>query len=224
MSKIRATYFNEDYWTNGSRSGYTVHNFFRGDHLHQAKALTLNELYRPVGLIDSWLIAGCARGWVVEELVKLDIDAYGFDISKWAIKHSPNIIKERLEASSGLNQKLYKENDFDVIATFETAEHIEADDVAIWFENLYYWLKPGGKLFATICLGHNNIRGVDDNDKSHQTLRPRIWWENVLLKIGFEHDGKSFDKCSGIVVETKEREINLLAEMGWHLFIWEKPV
>jgi cyclopropane fatty-acyl-phospholipid synthase-like methyltransferase len=221
MNRITGRYFNEAYWTNGTRSGYTIHNFFRGDHLHQAKALTLQALYQEA---EKYLIAGCARGWVVEELVKLDIDAYGFDISKWAVKHSPDVIKDRLNASNGLNPNLYKEGVFDVVATFETAEHIQADDVVDWFLNLFYWLKPGGKLFATICLGHNNIRGVDDNDKSHQTLYSRIWWEDLLSRVGFVMDQETSDKTNNIIVKTKEREMNLLEEMGWHLFAWEKPL
>jgi len=218
MKKVGAGYFNRQYWLDGTKSGYSQYSFFRGDHLHQAKALMLQALYGG----RKWLIAGCARGWTVEQLLNLDIDVYGFDISKWAVKNSPDIARDRLAVSNGLDVSLYNLCSFDVIATFETTEHIHSDDISVWLKNLHAWLRPGGKLFATVCLGSDDIRGIDDNDKSHQTLRTRSWWNDEIENAGFVQDDKTYTKALGTVVTTKEREINIVEEMDWNIFAYEK--
>jgi cyclopropane fatty-acyl-phospholipid synthase-like methyltransferase len=218
--KITKGYYDREYWEDGTKSGYTKHSFFRGDHLHQAKALSLTTAYGGDG---KWLVAGCARGWAVEQLCNIGVDAYGFDISKWAIKHSPEELSDRLIITDGLKRKVYDDNIFDVVATFETTEHIAENDIGLWLENIYFWMKDGGHFLATICTGHNTIRGIDDNDLSHQTLRNRLWWENLLEETGFiEEDGVP-DRLLDIEVTTKERTFNLFREMGWHIFAWQKP-
>jgi cyclopropane fatty-acyl-phospholipid synthase-like methyltransferase len=46
------------------------------------------------------LIAGCAYGFLVEELVKCGVDAYGLDISEYALSQASDNIKPRLVRGS----------------------------------------------------------------------------------------------------------------------------
>lgn len=225
MSKVGARYFNKDYWTKGTKSGYTTSSYNRGDYMNEAKAVFLTQLYGGEG---EWLEAGCAFGWVIEHLVDVGVDGYGYDISRYAIKNSPEEIKHRLKCSDGLDVRLWNPEQFDHIISFETAEHVPMMNVGTWLYNLERWLKPGGKLFLTICLGNDNIRGLEDNDLSHQTLQSRLWWEDYLYEMCFNKDDEAFDKAHSIVVETKEMSIrgtpeNIIEKYGLHVFAWEKP-
>lgn len=225
MKKVKQKYFNEEYWTGGTRSGYTPSCYNQEDYMNEAKASFLTQLYGGDG---SWLEAGCAFGWVVEQLVEVGVDAYGFDISKHAIKNSPEELNGRVKCSDGLEIKLWEPGVFGKIVSFETAEHVCESDVDTWLSNLEFWLRPGGKLFLTICLGHDNIRGLEDNDLSHQTLQPREWWETKLLNCGLEIDQEAFDKAQEIEVYTEEMQIRgkrekIIQEYGLHIFAWEKP-
>lgn len=226
MNKITHKYFDKVYWEKGTKSGYTIQGYNQGDYLNEAKACLLTSVY---GVDGVWLEAGCAFGWVVEQLMlKYGVNVYGFDISKYSIKHCPGVVKSGLKQSDGLHLGLYEQNSFDIIYSFETAEHVAEQNVYWWIDSLYKWLKPGGKLFMTICLGHNNIRGLDDNDESHQTLQSRIWWEDYLAKTGFVQDDKSYARALTTVVETEEMSIrgtpeNLIEKYNLHLFTWEKP-
>lgn len=216
-------YFNKDYWEKGDRSGYTIYNYNQGDYMNEAKAVYLAELYEIGGI---WLEAGCAFGWVVEQLRLLDIHALGFDISKHAIKNGYDY--QVLRQSDGLKTALYTKGQYSLIYSFETAEHVAEMDVEQWLSNLFLWLKPGGHLFLTICLGNNNIRGLDDNDKSHQTLQPRLWWEDWLDRIGFIKDEERFKQSHDIIIETEEMSIrgtpeNIIEKYGLHVFTWRKP-
>lgn len=227
MRKITGRYFDKDYWTTGKKSGYKANEYTIHDYMNEAKADFLVKLYGDTGI---WLEAGCAFGWTVEQLMVHDQHCYvyGFDISKYAIKNAPETICSGLQCSDGLNPKIYAPGFYDIIYSFETAEHVAEQDVQQWIDNLYYWLKPGGKLFMTICLGHNNIRGLDDNDESHQTLQTRIWWEDRIRDAGFIIDEESYSKAQVIEVATEEMlergtpEI-LMPHYGLHVFAWEKP-
>lgn len=225
MSKVGVRYFNEEYWVGGTRSGYTPSCYNQEDYMNEAKASFLTQLYGGDGM---WLEVGCAFGWVVEQLRRIDVRAYGFDISKHAIKNAPDTIKYFVCQFDGMNSALYAGGSFDYIVSFETAEHVHESDVDAWLGNLEFWLKPGGKMFLTICLGHDNIRGLEDNDLSHQTLQPREWWEMKLCNCGLEIDQEAFDKAQEIEVYTEEMQIRgkrekIIQEYGLHVFAWEKP-
>lgn len=223
-SKVKARYFDRVYWTTGEKSGYTIGGYNRSDYLNEAKAVFLTKLY---GASGKWLEAGCAFGWVVEHLCKLGVDAYGFDISEYAIKNSP--VADRVLCSGGLKRKLYQNGEFDIIVSFETAEHVHISDVDTWLGNLVCWLKPGGNMFLTICLGHGNFRGTDDNDVSHQTLQPREWWEDKLHALGLKSDAKRFNTAYNVVVETDYMgsttgQENIIERYGLHVFAFRRPL
>lgn len=224
MKKVKPSYFDQEYWEDGTKSGYSLSTYAPDNYLHGAKASFMAKLYSGGG---RWLEAGCSFGYTVKALVDIGIDCYGFDISKWAIKNSP--VKDRVKCFDGLKQKVYKENEFDVIFSFETAEHVPQDKVNLWSLNLYYWLKPGGKLFMTICPGHDNYRGLGDNDESHQTLQPREFWYDLFESCGFVIDNESFIKAKEIEVFTQKMKENrtapeiLIPHYNWNHFCYQKP-
>jgi len=230
--KITHKYFDEDYWmTPHVKSGYHPQDGYnQGEYAPQATAEFLMKLYggiRNNGKGEYWLEAGCAFGWVVEQLINLGVYATGFDISKYAIKVSKKQggnISHSVSRTDGLDTSFFADGYYDLIYSIETAEHIHQDDIEKWLGNLYYWLKPGGKLFMTICVGNNNLRGLDDIDESHQTLQPRIWWEDLLEKVGFVKDEERYNKALFVSLEHKEfsEPINIRDYFDWNIFTWEK--
>lgn len=223
MKSVGQRYFNKAYWRDGTRSGYTEAGYDRYNYLNQAKAAYFKVLFSD-RLSGEWLEVGCAFGWVVDNLLDLEIDAFGFDISKYAIKHAPEEIRYRLKCSDGLNATLYNEERFDVIVSFETAEHVPMLNVGTWLYNLASWLKPGGELFLTICLGNDNNRGLNDIDESHQTLQPREWWEDRLSEKGLVKNEERFKRASEIVIDVPTGRENIITDYDMYVFCWRKPV
>lgn len=67
---------------------------------------------------------GCAKGFLVKDLVDLGIDAYGLDISKYAIENAPEEIKNRLTIGSA--EKLpFKESEFDFVISINTIHNLD---------------------------------------------------------------------------------------------------
>jgi len=217
-------YFDKDYFMKPFfKSGYSPEQgYTREGYLPGAIAQLLVNLYGREG---RWLEAGCAFGWVMERLVLMGVDVYGFDISKYAIRHAPKVIRRRVYCHDGLEQQRFSGDSFDFIYSFETAEHVYIDDVPIWLRNLYSWARSGASLFMTVCLGVDNCRGAEDPDLSHQTLQPRDWWDRKILDAGWLYDDKMFYKAheTAVLTSQMDRAEVLVSHYNWHIFPYMKP-
>lgn len=66
---------------------------------------------------------GCGKGFLVYDLNKHGMDAYGLDISKYAIKNSPFSIRYRLR--HGTAEKLpFGDNSFDLVVSINTIHNL----------------------------------------------------------------------------------------------------
>ena len=220
-------YFDKDYFeTAGIRSFYSTSNYNRESYINEAIAQWLFQT-----LLDSGydirqaktLEIGCAYGWVVEEVLKLGVDVYGQDISNYTISSCPKAVKGRVvECQSfeiAFNEK------FDFVYSIETFEHIPQESVPVYFNNIYHSMNPYGLIFCTICLGHNNDRGKQDIDISHQTLQPRKWWVHQFENTGFIRRKDLEADCYEIGIQTPKMAKGewLPRHYNWHMFCFERP-
>lgn len=77
--------------------------------------------------------AGCAIGLLVRELQARGVDAYGGDISEFAVSGAPPGLRERLEVRD-LTQPL--DRHYDVITCIEVLEHMSSADAQVAIGNL----------------------------------------------------------------------------------------
>ena len=72
---------------------------------------------------DKFLDIGCAKGFLVNEMIKLGIDAYGIDISRYAIENSP--IKTFGRIHLGCASSLpFPDNSFEAVTSFNTLHNL----------------------------------------------------------------------------------------------------
>jgi len=218
---IGKEYFDRDYFeTPGVKSGYNRRNFNRDSYLYEAMVVWLNEFLPLAG--KRILEIGCAYGWLVEWLVKNNFDAYGQDISHWAVTHAPPEIKDRIFECDDV--EIAVPGKFDLILSFETLEHVPMNKVGRYIQNMFDCLNSGGIFFGSICLGHNNDRG-NDPDESHQTLQPRSWWDARFREAGFLRRKDLEADAYEIGIQTpRMAEGQWLPRFyNWHIFAYEKP-
>jgi 2-polyprenyl-3-methyl-5-hydroxy-6-metoxy-1,4-benzoquinol methylase len=93
----------------------------------------------------------CGSGYGSDLLAKQAEAVCGVDISAEAINYAKSMYRsEGLTFSVGSAEKLpFGDNTFDVVVSFETIEHLEADFVSVFLSELVRVLKPGGKLFLS---------------------------------------------------------------------------
>lgn len=73
------------------------------------------------------LDVGCAKGFLVKDLLDLGIDAIGADISSYAIENSLPEIKNRLFLQSADNLK-FPDNEFDAVISINTIHNLDRDN------------------------------------------------------------------------------------------------
>ena len=86
--------FDESYFEGGAPGGYDAYG--RTAYHMLSAASKARRLKSEFDLKGAVLIVGCAYGFLIEELVKLGIDAYGMDISPFAIGQATPEIQSRL--------------------------------------------------------------------------------------------------------------------------------
>lgn len=124
--------------------------------------------FHPKKVLD----AGCAYGYLVAALRDRKVNAYGIDISEYAISRTRDDIKEYCRVQSAEVEL----NDFyDLIVTIEMLEHVPAE--------------TGEAIIANICR-HTNVvifssTPDDVKEPSHFNVQRPDYWAKLFAKNGF---------------------------------------
>lgn len=130
---------------------------------------------------------GCAFGFLVRHLRRRGIEAWGVDLSQWAIDRAPEDIKTYLRQFDLTSDapEIIAGWPFHRFTCYETMEHIPEPEVPMVLRRIYKCLIKGGYGLFTIC---TSDRPGWDSDPTHVTIYPREWWEERLDEAGFKRD------------------------------------
>ena len=122
------------------------------------------------------LDVGCAVGYLVAALRDRGIEAYGIDVSEYAISHAREDIKHYCRVCSAL-ESLPSDlpQRYDLVVTIEVAEHLYEED---------------GKTFVkNICIYSDNIlfssTPDDITEKTHFNVQQPEYWAKRFAENGF---------------------------------------
>jgi len=95
----------------------------------------------------AYLDVGCAMGFYVERLASLGWQAFGVDISEYAVEQG------RLRGVEGLlvgraDDLPYADDSFDFVTSIDVIEHVDAGSAAAMVEEIRRVLRPGGLSFV----------------------------------------------------------------------------
>jgi len=123
---------------------------------------------------------GCAMGFFIESLRKRGIEAYGVDISRYAIsKAAPEIRPYLYRCDVSENELPFPDNSLDFLYTLETIEHLKHPEYAI--KAMERVLKPGGFVFMTTPAPGTSAAMAD---RTHINVRPFKKWKQCFSKAG----------------------------------------
>jgi SAM-dependent methyltransferase len=121
------------------------------------------------------LDAGCAFGFLVEKMRKNDIQAFGCDISDYAISQIHDSIKPYCWVAS-LADPI--PNQYDLIVSIEVLEHIKKDESELALKNL--------------CTASDDIlfssTPFDYKETTHVNVNNPDYWSEQFAKQGFFRD------------------------------------
>lgn len=165
-------FFNEFYEENGG-GNYTDEKLWSGFFASIAQNIVDN--YNPKTVLD----AGCATGYLVRELRKLGVEAYGIDISEYAISLVPAELSAYFNAQSITDPlpESFPEK-FDLVITIEVLEHLFPEDGAVAIKRLCG--------YADTIIFTSTPDDVDD--RTHCNVQLPEYWCREFAKNGFFHN------------------------------------
>jgi SAM-dependent methyltransferase len=121
------------------------------------------------------LDAGCAMGLLVEALVDRGVDAYGIDISEYAISQAAPAIRDRVRVGS-LTAPL--DGRYDLIVSIEVLEHMPPADARL--------------ALANICAHTDDVlfssSPNDFGESTHVNVQPPEAWAEAFAREGLLRD------------------------------------
>lgn len=170
-------------------------------------ASVLVNKFRPEQVLD----VGCARGYLVYAFQELGVESFGVDISDYAIAHSPESIRSRLQKVNVDSDELpFESETFDMIASLECMEHLQTPDHAI--SEMARVLKPGG--IAAIIVPKTTLlsrlaKSALGRNPSHVSVLSKQSWLQKFKSHGFSHIGdfvENEEKATKRAFRNAERE------------------
>lgn len=139
------------------------------------KADFINKTFSPKNFLD----VGCAEGWIVSELKKLNVNAYGIDGSLYALSKVEQSVKERVFQVNLNDGKIpFPDGYFDTIFSSHTIEHVHRLDN--YLKEVKRVLKEGGKVWIITPDSTKNETNI--RDVNMKTSRE---WKKMFSNYGF---------------------------------------
>ena len=179
LVRFGSNYYDEPYYTvKGVKGLYDKAAYARDNIFHKRVADLIIKVLdiRPNDRKKTMLDVGCALGNLVLHLEDLYLDAYGVDISAYAIPHSH--IPKKVRQADVIVGIPFPNEYFDYIFSRETLEHIHEYYIPRVLKELYRVTKKGGLgLFSPANNTYDKeerkqSKGNPCNDESHLCNHP----------------------------------------------------
>lgn len=164
--------YGKKYYKHGANGGYNGYNSDKLGHVLAAHVQAIQNLYAKKEY-STVLDVGCATGIVVNKFLEAGYDAYGCDISTWAIENTETD-KDRVKVADVRNLEQYEDNSFDLVICSETLEHIPEEYLQKALSELY---RVSRKFVCfSVPLGYKPA----DLHETHFTVHRREWWDKQI--------------------------------------------
>lgn len=223
LEKVR-NYVQEDYWENGVEkgcSGYqsTLINWWWVNRWMQC----FTQVF-PV--VDQRILdLGCGYGSMVAGFQTWGGDAYGIDISDYAIKSGVQqapYLEHRIFQGSIHDLSRFETESFDIIYSNQVFEHLPEQYVESMISEMWRVTKPGGQLFLSFVTSveENGVRGADDNDETHINIHNMDWWRKRFFQKDFYENIERNERIRSTV--TGYDHLSYFKEHGWDSIVLGK--
>lgn len=169
--------FDEDYFERGLEKRLSLYQNYRFMPWRVFPlASKLKEMYGTVSILDY----GCAKGYLVRALRLMDMNAYGYDISRYAIENCLQSVRAYVH-----NFKEELPNTINVIFGKDVLEHIPK----IKLESEMRWIRERcDQACFIVPMGENMRYRIAEYgfDVTHVIMEDEEWWSLLFINTGFE--------------------------------------
>lgn len=178
--EIPASFYDAEYFTAGTKSNYKPYT--GGAWVRRLSRLILDQL-RPSSVLE----VGCAYGFVVAEMRRKGVEAYGFDVSEFAISQSQ--APAYTWVGSADDKESFSPSGVDLIVSTEMLEHLSERQIRLFLDNA----KIAKRMLLLFGIEGGSEMHEDDG---HVTFQPKRWWERVFVEHGWSMgDASAFNNA-----------------------------
>ena len=205
---IKPGWYDHDYFETGLKSNWRQgYSWAQFGGLFRDTAAYLTSSFPEA---ESFLDAGCAKGFLVRALREAGKECWGLDHSSWAIEHAEPAIKPFV-FEAGVDEANI-DREFDVLVAMSLFESLTEDQALSFLSRARSRTRQA--MLAIIACSEENQNQTDDFDASHITMRSRLWWHELIVRAGWRQDHLHR------VVERSCQTHPLPAKMGWNVFVY----
>ena len=174
-------FFDKSYYEAGPQTGKSLYQNYRW--IPELTIPLAHHIVSYTEIPESYTIMdfGCAKGYLVHALRLLGREAYGVDISEYAINQAPKEVSQYVEAIKPQSEDF---EHCDLLLAKDILEHIPYAHLA---DQMKVIRERCNRIFAIIPLAKNNkyIIPAYELDKSHYIREDKEWWIGVFQRAGF---------------------------------------
>ena len=172
--------FDEDYYLRGPETGKSLYQDYRWLEsltVPMCKAIAEHcEFSTEHQILDF----GCARGYVVKALRMLGYQAFGCDISYWAIGNCDPDVAHYVGDTETM---LYPEDEYDWIIAKDVLEHVE--DVQDVVARLRTFANKGMFVVVPLAYGKTYVVPEYEKDVTHLHRMTLAQWSEMFIRPGW---------------------------------------
>ena len=166
--------FTKDYYEDGVRkhiSGYEDYKWMPTRSIPEALDIQSNFKFKTC--VDY----GCAKGFLVNALRIVGCDAWGEDISEYAVENCHPNVRDYVS--------LPNDKQYDLLICKDVLEHVEVEDIP---SVLQKFKKKSKQFFFVIPLGDDDRFRIREYevDITHVTKKDEEWWIKMFESQGLE--------------------------------------
>ncbi len=169
--------FDREFFDGGKKEPwfYEAYRFEEHYPLFQIVSLAVKARFNPRRVLD----VGCAKGFLVKAFREVGVEAWGVDISEYALSSAPEDVRTYLYRAD-LNQDILPFGDeyFDFVTFLGTIECLDDHNNAL--REIRRVLCPGGGLYL------RTTYKTDPQDTIRRNVRSRGYWLKEFRRYGFK--------------------------------------
>jgi cyclopropane fatty-acyl-phospholipid synthase-like methyltransferase len=180
--------YDRDYFENGVASGkslYEDYHWMPEETFQMAKEiLRVNKVELKLGNQPLVLDYGCAKGYLVRALRQLGANAFGVDLSDYALSQAPEDVANYLGKPTDLDD-LYDGVTWDLVIAKDVLEHMSVIEARQFVAKMRERCR---KMFVIVPLGRDDKYIIPEYEKdvTHVIREDLFWWASLFHDYGYE--------------------------------------